>query len=92
MAFRDDALMEMRTRLLKRHAEELAEELADVDPLFDKAAIVLLAMSDHGDDDDAMQRVTMVSNIKRPEHLRSLLHFVGDREVLGTRRTFEKGH
>lgn len=84
-------LKDLHTRLLKRHAEELAKELAALDPTFEKACIVLVAVSDTGDD-DAVQRVSMVSNVKSPAHLRNLLHFAGDQQILTTRTPFPRSH
>lgn len=85
-------LSDLRTRLLKRHAEEINREMAAIDPLFEKAAIVIVAMSDTGTDDDDVQRISMVSNIKDPQYMRSLLHWAGDQEILRTRKHFTKGH
>lgn len=85
-------MAELRTRLLKRHAEEVAKEIAAIDPTFERAAIVIVAMSDTPGDEDTPQRVSMVSNVKDPNYLRGLLHFAGDQEILGTRKHFAKGH
>lgn len=87
-----DDLTDLRTRLLKRHAEELQKEIAAIDPTFEQAAIVIVAMSDAPGDEDTPQRVSMVSNVKDPNYLRGLLHFAGDREILQTRKPFARGH
>lgn len=84
-------LTDLRTRLLKRHAEELAKEIAELDLAFEKAMIVLVAISDTGDD-DVMQRLSMVSNVKDAHYLRGLLHFAGDLQVIKTRTPFAREH
>lgn len=87
-----DDLTDLRTRLLKRHAEELQKEIAAIDPAFEQAAIVIVAMSDAPGDEDTPQRVSMVSNVKDPNYLRGLLHFAGDQDILRTRTPFARGH
>lgn len=87
-----DDMTELRTRLLKRHAEEIQREMAEIDPAFEDAAIAIVAMTNAPGDDDTPQRVSMVSNVKDPAYLRGILHFAGDQEVLKTRRQFSRSH
>lgn len=90
MSITEEDLTDLRTRLLKRHAEEIAREIAALDPRFEKAAIVVLAMSDTGGDDD-IQKLSMVSNAVDTNYLRGVLRFAANRD-LNARKPFPQAH
>lgn len=87
-------LIDLRTRLLKRHAEEAQKELATIDPRYQGCAIAFLAESteqEHEETGERAFRMTLVTNCPT-ERLLEMFASVRSPDVIGSRKPFLRGH